>query len=68
MQRLVACEEEGESNWACLRCGGDVNGVTREVHMQPDEVTVPEEEGEEEEDKEMESEAESVLSQHEQWK
>jgi hypothetical protein len=46
-----------------LRCGGEVNGVTREVH-----VIQLEEEEEGEGEKEMESEAESVLSQHEQWK
>lgn len=63
MSRLVACEEEGESSWGCLRCGGEVNGVTREVH-----VIQLEEEEEGEGEKEMESEAESVLSQHEQWK
>lgn len=29
--KLASCEEEGEECWSCLRCGGQVRGVVREV-------------------------------------
>lgn len=42
---MVACEEEGEECWSCLRCGGEVTAVDREVVVVHVEEEKEEEEG-----------------------
>lgn len=79
--KLVACEEEGEEAWSCLRCGEEVRAVEREVAEKLGEM---EEKGGEEEEAEgvegveecsesgivgeEESEVESVASEQERWR
>lgn len=78
--KLVACEEEGEECWSCLRCGGEVRAVEREVAVRLDEVEMKEDEknGEDEDGEEEseesgvvvgeESEVESLASEQERWR
>lgn len=78
--RLAAAQEEGEESWGCLRCGGEVRGVRRELQAEVEEknevVLVAPTEGEAEaeesgseggEDDEQE-ETSSIGSEHDRWR
>ncbi|ORY90190.1 Pex12 amino terminal region-domain-containing protein [Leucosporidium creatinivorum] len=79
--RLAAAQEEGEESWGCLRCGGEVRGVKREVEKvveSGDEglLVAPVEGGEEADesgseggaDEEQQEETGSIGSEHDRWR
>lgn len=80
--RLVAAEEEGEDSWSCMRCSGEVHGVSREVpeapESPPDTDVVKVDTGSGDGDDELEQDdeddgenlgrAESVSSEHDRWR
>ncbi|KAK4057724.1 peroxisome assembly protein (Peroxin-2) [Microbotryomycetes sp. JL221] len=73
--KLIQCQEEGENEWICLRCGSSVHGVVRESIRNVDQVDdfdqdngVDDDDEEEEEEEEEEGDNEAKKDQEQESK